>query len=103
MERQTDKGEHKIESLIFRLVTPCVSAQREARYRGVIFLIVLLMISTLKEVWGVLNTALNRRRKNEKAKENLLSLKVMTFKSWDWYLSSSNTKRTRCIILFTRT
>jgi hypothetical protein len=26
IERQIDEGEHKIESLIFRLVTPCVSA-----------------------------------------------------------------------------
>lgn len=32
MNRQTDKGEHKIEFCIFRLVTPCVSARRDARY-----------------------------------------------------------------------
>jgi hypothetical protein len=28
---QTDKGEHEMESPIFRLATPCVSARREAR------------------------------------------------------------------------
>jgi len=33
MERQTDNGEYKIDSFIFRLVTPCVSAEREARYK----------------------------------------------------------------------
>jgi hypothetical protein len=32
MERQTDEGEHEMASLIFRLVTPCVSRRREARY-----------------------------------------------------------------------
>ena len=32
IERQTDEGEHEMESPIFRLATPCVSAHREARY-----------------------------------------------------------------------
>lgn len=35
IERQTDEGEYEMESPIFRLATPCVSAHREARYRSV--------------------------------------------------------------------